>query len=226
MKDMSEYDKLLKNARIAARLSAKHFVPQLHEALLKENPKMTLRDVRERIEKDCIEFWSKRTILDALPPEAKDPVKQKAGIQSRKAFGKRLAANSAAEIVTPASEKREILVTVDGHEHIGNDNYDSVVKANSYMSEQKGDHPIGDVHPADTMAATISEQVMKGASSSKDETMTFEISMRDKEIDSYRLSRPADDELAKITRIHIQVDRLTEKVIGVGVGKAANGGEL
>jgi len=54
--------------------------------------------------------------------------------------------------------------------------------------------------------------------------MTLEISIPDGKIDSYRLSGPAEDELAKVTRIYILVDRLTEQVIGVELGDLADGG--
>jgi hypothetical protein len=37
------------------------------------------QDARHRIEKDCFGIWSRRTIIDALPDEAKNPEKQKAG---------------------------------------------------------------------------------------------------------------------------------------------------
>ena len=51
----------------------------MYHALKGENPKISPGDVRERIEWDCNGIWSRRTILEALPDEAKNPVKQKAG---------------------------------------------------------------------------------------------------------------------------------------------------
>jgi hypothetical protein len=37
------------------------------------------QDARDTIEKDCFGIWSRQTILDVLPDEAKNPEKQKAG---------------------------------------------------------------------------------------------------------------------------------------------------
>jgi hypothetical protein len=162
--------------------------------------------------------------LDALPAAAKDPVKQKAGIQSRKALGERSAADSAAKTLTAVSGKPQILVTSDGHERIEDDSSYPVNQDNSNISEQKGDLPRGKVRPADDMAATISGLGAEGASSNRNEPMTLEISIPDGKIDSYRLSGPAEDELSKVTRIYILVDRLTEQVIGVELGDLADGG--
>ncbi len=64
----------------------------MDQALRTENPNLTPERSRDRIEKDCISIWSKRTILDALPDEAKDLEKQKAGQLSQKE------ANSAASL--------------------------------------------------------------------------------------------------------------------------------
>ena len=61
------------------QLTAKEYIPKMYLALRDENPNFTPEDARDRIEKDCVNIWSKRTILDALPDEAKDLKKQKAG---------------------------------------------------------------------------------------------------------------------------------------------------
>lgn len=53
-------------------------------ALRTDDSNLSTEDARDRIEKDCVGIWSKRTILDALPDEAKARKKQKAGRLSQK----------------------------------------------------------------------------------------------------------------------------------------------
>jgi hypothetical protein len=80
----------------------------MYHALKNENPNIAPQDVRRRIEKDCIgRIWSKRTILDALPDEAKNPEKQKSGRLGQK---KRYSA-----AVSAAPIKGEILINTEGH---------------------------------------------------------------------------------------------------------------
>jgi hypothetical protein len=79
----------------------------LYQALRTENPYISPYDAKDRIEKDLAGIWSKRTILDALPDEAKDKEKQEAGRLGQK---KR---NSAAFSAAPQMEK-EITLGADG----------------------------------------------------------------------------------------------------------------
>lgn len=70
---MSEYDDLLRKARETEeqfRLIAKEIIPRMYVALRKENSNISASDARDRIIIDCIERWSKSTILDSLPDEA------------------------------------------------------------------------------------------------------------------------------------------------------------
>ena len=78
----------------------------MYQALCNENPNISAADARDRIEKDCVGIWSKRTIIDALPDEAKNPEKQKAGRLGQK---KR---NSAAFSAAPP--KRKIVMDTRG----------------------------------------------------------------------------------------------------------------
>jgi hypothetical protein len=74
------YDDLLEEARAKAnafRVSANQYVRNMYLALRNENPNITSEDARERIEKYLLGIWEKRTIVDALPDEAKAPIKQK-----------------------------------------------------------------------------------------------------------------------------------------------------
>jgi len=106
---MGKYDDLLEEVKrkaTAFQSVAKKYIPRMYEALRNEDPHITPQDPRERIEKDCIDFWSKRTILEALPDEAKNPEKQKAGRLSQKK--RSFAAVSAAPAV------KEVILDTDG----------------------------------------------------------------------------------------------------------------
>jgi len=48
----------------------------------------------------------------------------------------------------------------------------------------------------------------------------LEISIPDEKIDSYRPTRPAEDDLAKVTKMWILVDRLAGKVVSYGFGNS------
>jgi hypothetical protein len=79
---VGEYDDLLDEAKskAAAYMStAKVYIPKMYNALMSENKNISPQDARDRIEKDCVGIWSRRTILDALPDEAKNQEKQKSG---------------------------------------------------------------------------------------------------------------------------------------------------
>lgn len=106
---MTKYDNLLEEVRkkaTAFQTVAKTYIPRLYKALRNEDPHFSPQDARDRIEKDCIVFWKKRTILEALPAEAKNPEKQEAGRLGQK---KR---NSAA--VSAAKAVEEIILDTDG----------------------------------------------------------------------------------------------------------------
>ena len=64
--------------------TANEYVPKMYQALRNENQDISAQDARQRIQKDCACIWRRRTILYALPDEAKDPKKQKAGRLSQK----------------------------------------------------------------------------------------------------------------------------------------------
>ena len=79
----------------------------MYKALRNENSNISPEDARDRIEKDCVGIWVKRTILDALPNEAKNQEKQKAGRLRQKEH------NSAA-FSAAASAKRKIMISLQG----------------------------------------------------------------------------------------------------------------
>jgi hypothetical protein len=107
---LSEYDDLLKEVKgkaAAFQSTAREYIPKMYQALRKENHEIPPTDARDRIEKDCAGIWSKRTLLDALPDEAKNPEKQKA---ARLGQTKR---NSAAFSAAPEAKKK-ILIDTQG----------------------------------------------------------------------------------------------------------------
>ena len=109
---MSTYDQLLKEARAKAQafiLTAKEYIPKMYIALRNEEHDISAEDARDQIEKDCLDIWSRRTILDALPDEVKNKEKQKAGrLRQRKT-------NSAASLCTPIRKKEEIIIDNEGN---------------------------------------------------------------------------------------------------------------
>jgi hypothetical protein len=108
---MISYDQLLQEASEKAeafRSTAKEYIPKMYWALRNEDLSLTPEDARDRIEKDCINIWSKSTILETLPDEAKDLEKQKAGRLSRNE------ANSAAVIAAPEKEEEQIMIDTEG----------------------------------------------------------------------------------------------------------------
>jgi hypothetical protein len=108
---LSEYDDILEKARKSAeqfRSTAKEFIPKMYKALRNEKPNISSEDARDRIEKDCVEIWSRRTIIDALPDEAKNQEKQKAGRLRQKEHNS--AAFSAAPSQQQEEEKKKIVV--------------------------------------------------------------------------------------------------------------------
>jgi hypothetical protein len=110
---VTTYEELIKEVRSKydafGLMTAKKYVPKLWEALKNENPSLSREELRERLERDCLEFWSERRILETLPDEAKHPEKQKIGRLGRK--NKISAAVSAAPF---ASNRKEIVIDVGG----------------------------------------------------------------------------------------------------------------
>jgi hypothetical protein len=111
---MTEYERLLTEvlAKINAFRSttAREYIPKMYEALRKDDPLLTPQDIRNTIERDCLnKIWTRRTILDALPDEAKNAKRQEA---ARSRSKKNFAAMTAAKLSTRG--EKEILVDVTG----------------------------------------------------------------------------------------------------------------
>ena len=79
----THYDQLLEQAKAAGLESAKTWIPKLCNALKEEDKNLSNEDIRDRVEKDCVEIWSKGTIRIHIPDEFKDPQKQEAGRKGR-----------------------------------------------------------------------------------------------------------------------------------------------
>jgi hypothetical protein len=114
IRKMSTYDDILKEARTKVQafrqMTAREYIPRMYWALRDENPHISPEDARDRIDKDCFGMWEKRTILDALPDEAKDLKKQKSGRLSQKK------ANSAAGTAAQsAKERQDIVIDSEGN---------------------------------------------------------------------------------------------------------------
>jgi hypothetical protein len=76
---LTKYDEIceVRTKAEGYRSTAKEDVPRIYLALKNENVNTTAQQAKERIEKDCLEIWTKRTILDALANKTRDPNKQK-----------------------------------------------------------------------------------------------------------------------------------------------------
>jgi hypothetical protein len=108
---LSTYDDLLQKAREVAeqlRSTAKEFIPKMYAALRRENSNISASDARDRIQRDCVQIWSKRTILDALPDDAKNPEKQKAARLRQKQH------NSAAFAAAPTNKRKVMIASMQG----------------------------------------------------------------------------------------------------------------
>jgi hypothetical protein len=110
---LSEYDDLLEELKRKVdafrRTTAKEYIPNMYRALRNQYPSLSPQDARERIERDCFGIWEERTILDALPDEAKDLKKQKAGRLRQKK------ANSAAVAAAQFTEKKvKVMIDTEG----------------------------------------------------------------------------------------------------------------
>ena len=110
------YEELLEEARSKIQsfqqLTAQEYIPKMYWALRNEDSNVTPEDARDRIQKDRVGIWSKHTLLDAIPDEAKNPKKQKAGRLRQKET------NSAALIAASSDNIEAILLESNGREKI------------------------------------------------------------------------------------------------------------
>jgi hypothetical protein len=75
---MSHYDDVLSELRQRGSLLANQYIVELYN-ILRDEENLPPADCRAKIEHDCIDLWSKATIMKFMPPETKDTGKQKAG---------------------------------------------------------------------------------------------------------------------------------------------------
>jgi hypothetical protein len=117
----------------AHQSKVKEYIPNMYWALRNEDSNIIPEDARHRIEKDCFGIWSKRTLLDALPDEAKDPKRQKSGrLRQKEAnFAALTAALPQQMIVVPFQETNE----EDVESEVEDNN--KIVVSNSTLSSLK-----------------------------------------------------------------------------------------
>ena len=75
---MSHYDEVLSKLKQKGSVLANQYINELYN-ILRDEENLPPADCRAKIEYDCIDLWSKTTIMKYMPPEAKDTKKQKAG---------------------------------------------------------------------------------------------------------------------------------------------------
>jgi hypothetical protein len=98
----------VRSRAVAYISTAKIYIPKMYNALMNESKDISPEDARDRIEKDCFGIWAKRTILDALPDEAKNQKKQESGRLGQK---KR---NFAAVSAAPEAGAAKIILDTNG----------------------------------------------------------------------------------------------------------------
>ena len=134
------YEELLAEVRTKVEnflaSTANEYIPKMYQALRNENRDMSAQDAGKRIQKDCARIWARRTIRHALPAEAKDPKKQKAGRLSQKKA--KCAAFSAAQI----SHTKDIQMVIDNtgrvienHKPITDDSLTDITRGDKSTSQ-------------------------------------------------------------------------------------------
>ena len=134
------YEELLAEVRTKVEdflaSTANEYIPKMYQALRNENRDMSAQDAGKRIQKDCTGIWARRTIRHALPDEAKDRKKQKAGyLRQKKA---KSAAFSAAQI----SHTKDIQMVIDNtgrvienHKPITDDSLTDITRGDKSTSQ-------------------------------------------------------------------------------------------
>src|SRR5215217_1922554 len=103
----------------------------MYEALCHENPHFSPKDAIHRIQNDCVDIWSKNTILHALSDETINQDEQKIGRLRQKEHNS--AAFSAAptqqeeknKILVAAVQGKSVLTNIDNHDDNGDGADDS-----------------------------------------------------------------------------------------------------
>lgn len=73
----------IKNDFLRYQKSAKTYIPKCVDALKVEQPERTKDEIKDIILKEFLQYWTRKTIMDALGDEYKDKEKQEAGKQSQ-----------------------------------------------------------------------------------------------------------------------------------------------
>ncbi len=134
---MKKYEKLLKESKTKIHgflvSTAGEYVPKMYTALRDDKPTISPVEAKDRIQRDCGDMWKKRTILEFLPDEAKDPKRQESGRLGQK---KRISA-----AVSAAKYKEKETIVIDTKGRPVDDPIYSDVPPVSYKSKQNNsDH--------------------------------------------------------------------------------------
>jgi hypothetical protein len=218
---MRDYNDLLQEAKLKVeglrgtiRSTAAEFIPKMYHALKAENPEISPEDVRRRIEWDCNGIWSRRTILEALPDEAKNPVKQKAGQLGQK--GLKSAAFSAAQLGHGSSYNGPPQTRTGKP-------WDLQIKECESCQELLSENR--DLKEALTKATvlTSAEEIAQQASDKKEPIFRFEFHIPSEDVRRYIATPNTDGCWFNVT-----IDIKTGKVVTATVGRSseleANGG--
>jgi len=116
--EFQSYDEMkdeINKQALSFREGAKKWIPKLADALKVENPTITKEEIKDRILKDFVQYWTRQTILNALGEEYKDPVKQESGAKG----GQKSSLNHSSK---KPKELPPIVVTNKGNSETNNEN--------------------------------------------------------------------------------------------------------
>jgi hypothetical protein len=200
---LTEYDKLVEEVRTKAEAfrssTAKEYIPKMYRALRNESPTLTPEDARDRIEKDCVDVWSKRTILDVLPDEAKDLEKQKAGRLRQKE------ANSAAVSAAPEKKKEEeVMIDTEGIQ----------IEDNVSPSTRTLMSAISSPFPSSNSDGQLQNN-------NNDDLLDFELSLPLKDVWRYMVARPEERQSKDDFWVNGTLEKRTGKVISATIGRTS-----
>ncbi len=195
---MTNYDEILEEAitkmEILQRATASEYIPRMYHALRCE--RLLPDDARDRIEKDCVGIWSKRTILDALPDEAKDLKKQKAGRLRQKKV--KSAALPAATRLSIGKKEQEIIINTQG-KPTENDKPPLSSSLTPFPSTSTSDNPC--------------------LSSSEGDLLAFEFTLQSRDIFEHMILSSVNIKESIEIWFHGILDKHTGKVISADIGR-------
>lgn len=143
---MTTYDEYLNQLKEHHKLTAKEGLQRLYELLKLEDPLMSNEDIYDRMMKDCLVIWQKKTIQNNMPDELKDPERQEAGkkgVEKKKEIivttNSSVAPESGATLPEPEPERFNSHKTLKDlqHSHITFGNNDNNDDKEGIIKDQK-----------------------------------------------------------------------------------------